>query len=427
MMMKHARKRLQGERGQALMLIVGIFTVTMVVGVITVDFGLWFGERRGAQTDADLSSLAGAQEYEKYLALGCSYPGGQSAADAAAVDKANIWFSDNNESGNASLPTPIAPTSPPCGTFGVSPCVKVTVKHDTKALFTSIFGLGPNNIGTDAKACAGASSGPGGDVPIEIASTNDPCYVNGQPNYGALCLLESGSGACPSGPATPTPAPTPVPCNPHGLLDLQAASPYCSDANGSGNISNVIANGATGTCNVNAGNTCNPTHNGPWYDCVAVQTGNSAQVINGFTTRISRQGACDDGPVDGVESFTETLNLVSGSPPTGLYDARVCPLLGFWDSGKISPRIIIIIVLDTNPAAGNTGYPIRAKAAFYFAGCWDDRNGTPSVSQLDKNCTSNIPPGHTAIYGQFVNLIVTGGDVVPPDPSSTLFGVHLTE
>ena len=41
---------------------VGLFTIIALAAAITVDFGLWLSERRGAQTDADLVTLAGAYE-----------------------------------------------------------------------------------------------------------------------------------------------------------------------------------------------------------------------------------------------------------------------------------------------------------------------------------------------------------------------------
>ncbi len=456
-MISKLRARLRSERGQVLILFVGIFTIIAIVGVITVDFGLWFSERRGAQRDADLSALAGAQEYERQLAVP-SYP-------EDALGKATDFFNDNNTSNtsNASLPVPIE---------AVSPCVKVTVKHDTKALFTSIFGIGPNNIGASAKACAGDITGTTGVIPIEMSTTNDPCFINGHPNYTALCLIESGSTSCPAasgseagrqpraprntprptrtprptdtpaptrtprrtdtptptitpGPS-PTPSPTstpaPPPCNPHGILDLQTSDNFCSDSNGSGNIEDVIRDGNGGTCRVNEGNTCDPDHNGPWYDCVAVQNGNTNNVLDGIRQRLALQGPCDtDG--DGIDGFSEAVDrvdppVVPPVPPSqGLYEARACD----------SPRIITIIVLDTNPPPGNTGYPIRGFAAMYLLGCWDSEHDGPPPSDpalFDQNCSNQ---GHQEVYGEFLNLTVTNADVGTPTPGGTLFGIALVE
>ena len=55
-------RRLSGQEGQAIILFVGIITIILAIGAISVDFGIWFSERRGAQTDSDLISLAGVYE-----------------------------------------------------------------------------------------------------------------------------------------------------------------------------------------------------------------------------------------------------------------------------------------------------------------------------------------------------------------------------
>jgi uncharacterized membrane protein len=59
--MRRVLRVLHNERGQVLMMTVLVLSVMFVIGVIVVDFGLWFSERRGAQKDADLSALAAAQ------------------------------------------------------------------------------------------------------------------------------------------------------------------------------------------------------------------------------------------------------------------------------------------------------------------------------------------------------------------------------
>jgi hypothetical protein len=74
-------------------LFVGIFTILAMVCAAAVDFGLWFSERRGAQTDSDLLALAGAWEL-----LDRSNNPDQRAADA--VDE---WLIENEEAGNTSL------------------------------------------------------------------------------------------------------------------------------------------------------------------------------------------------------------------------------------------------------------------------------------------------------------------------------------
>ncbi|HEY8766157.1 MAG TPA: pilus assembly protein TadG-related protein, partial [Dehalococcoidia bacterium] len=55
-------RRLSEEHGQSLLLLVLAITVMFVIGAIVVDVGLWLSERRGSQTQADFSALAGAYE-----------------------------------------------------------------------------------------------------------------------------------------------------------------------------------------------------------------------------------------------------------------------------------------------------------------------------------------------------------------------------
>ena len=71
--MRRIISKLQEQRGQVIIMFVGLFTAIAVIGVITVDFGLWFSERRGAQTDVDMAALAGVQELAKDLSVA---PGG---------------------------------------------------------------------------------------------------------------------------------------------------------------------------------------------------------------------------------------------------------------------------------------------------------------------------------------------------------------
>src|SRR3972149_4866634 len=60
--MRNATGHSGKEVGQALILWVLAATIIFAIGAITVDFGLWLTERRGAQKDADAATMAGAFE-----------------------------------------------------------------------------------------------------------------------------------------------------------------------------------------------------------------------------------------------------------------------------------------------------------------------------------------------------------------------------
>ena len=420
-MIRRAAGHLARQRGQVIILFVGIFTFIAIAGAITVDFGLWFSERRGAQKDADLAALAGAQEL-----LTLSLPSAGDAAEAASA--AAQWLALNNQSGNATLEGPVAVDNT-C--FAGDPrddpnrldSVTVTVDHESRSLFAGIFDIVAPEIGARAKACVGAVTGLGGGVPIEI-DLDGPCVDNGTPIYGQLCPLEFGSHDD----------------NPRGILDLDVQrpdeQPNCSQAGGSGDLVDVIEWGSQGVCRehpagVNA--SCNPAQGGPWDSCVATQTGNPRKVLEGFERRLRREGSCDnDG--DGIDDFDEAVEgPIAGAGDDALYAARTCP------NGQPSPRIIVIFVLPEDPpkqGPHNRGFPVVRFAAMYIVGCkasddpidGDITEGDFTVNERKCNVGGpGNPPGHVVVFGKFVNLLAVGTEIGPVTDDTQLLGISLVE
>ncbi|MDO8616803.1 MAG: Tad domain-containing protein [Dehalococcoidia bacterium] len=480
------RRRGSGERGQVIILALLVITVTFVVGAIAVDLTLWLSERRGAQTDADFSALAGAFELLDPDA---------SAGDAiqAATDNLDA----NDEQLNASLAQPIA-VDDSCYDRGVNDAVTVDVRHDSRALFFDIFGVTDPDIGAHAKACAGAVQAPPNLVPFEIWDDPGPCFdTTEKPIFTAMCPIELGAQGDGSD---------------RGILDLDAPDDYCSDGGGSGDIADVIENAAAGICLINE-NPSAACGSGPWYDCVAVQNGNPKKVLDGVNARVIKDGGCDTGGVPGVDDFFETVILAidRGSPYNSIYEAKDC------DSAtagiQASPRLVSIVVLEEDPPNGlsGAGYPIVAFAGFYIAGCAAEGDPVDDESDLDPDCnapgirrleptedlyvaapgfgplrapnachggrpphgvqTSCPPtpspspsptptptptpspvatdtpsptppgptptpgpgpsscgsPGHCVVYGRFVNLIISNADIGTPSDQTTLFGISLVE
>ncbi|HXK34633.1 MAG TPA: hypothetical protein VNM91_11560, partial [Dehalococcoidia bacterium] len=266
-----------------------------------------------------------------------------------------------------------------CFNTGRPDAVTVDVDHGSRTFFSGIFGIDiAPDIGAHAKACAGSVQAPNGLVPIEINTSMALCFEDedgdgeNDPQIGEPCPMEFGSNNNPQG------------SNPRGILDLQAPGDYCSDASGSGDLEDLIEFGAPGTCLINETGSCDPGKNGPWYDCVAVQTGNPTKVARAFRDRIAREGACDsDG--DGIEQFDEVVTLVFDAPGNqdDVYEARDCE--PNTDGDQISPRLITIIVLDQIPDPGNVGYPIYAFAGMYVMGCTQESD-LGSLSDLDPFC-----------------------------------------
>lgn len=415
-MMKSLRERIRSQRGQVIIMFAAIFTVFTIVGVITVDFGLWLSERRGAQTDADLPALAGAREYMLWLAEGNRCENG-GAPDQAVEDAVDNWFSLNN-GGNASLVSVEADC----------PCVDVRVRHDSETLFSSfyspVFDEVSDNIGARAKACAGAVNAPGNVIPLDTYKTCEgnagPCFnEDGTPKFGTMCGLEFGA----QGPGD---------CdhNPRGMLDLDTDPGYCSDAGGSGSIEELIRDGPPGMCFVNAGTSCGSD---PWADCASTQTGNKQDVLDGTSARILKNHLCDDNypdpdGVSNVDDLSEAAEAVPPSP-TGIYQARDCDPLA--DGKQISQRLVSIIVFDDYPDQNNTGYPIASFGGFYLKGCTKtveecvDPDHEWSVDEL--NCEMHGQIGQVVVCGEFLRLTVEGSWIGRVDPSSTMFSIALVD
>ncbi|MEX1193706.1 MAG: Tad domain-containing protein [Dehalococcoidia bacterium] len=470
------RRRDSNERGQVIILAVLLMTVTFVVGAIAVDLSLWLSERRGAQTDADFSALAGAFEL---------LDPGASAGDAiqAATDNLDA----NDEQLNASLAQPIE-VDDSCYDRGVNDAVTVDVRHDSRALFVDIFGVTDPDIGAHAKACVGAVQAPSNLVPFQLDDDPGPCFdTNEEPIFTAMCPIELGAQGGGSG---------------RGMLDLVAPGDYCSDGGGSADIADLIENSADGICLINE-NPPAACETGPWYDCVAIQNGNPQDVLDGTAARLAKDGDCDtDG--DGVDEFFESVDMVfdTGDPLTSIYEARDCDTA--LDGVQISPRLVTIVILEDEPPNGGSseGYPIIAFAGFYIAGCAAEGDPVDDESDLDPDCNSPgnrhiVPsseiyvaapglgplpnhkcghqqaptctpaptssptptptptptatptpgatgtpspsptpgpgpsscgaPGHCVVYGRFVNLIVSNADIGKPTDQTTLFGISLVE
>jgi hypothetical protein len=403
------------QRGQMLVMFAAMFAVITVVGFLVVDTGLWLAERRGAQTDADLPALAGARECMLQLATG------QTHDPYPAIVQ---WFDENNSTNNPDVQLVADKTSTscfdpsdggPCGPGSPYCCVDVVVKHKSRTLFSNLpffnhaFDDVAGNIGAHARACAGAANNPGSIVPFEIESVG-PCYIAGKPDFGTMCELEGSSHSS----------------NPRGMLDLQAAADYCSDSGGSGSIEDTIENGASGLCLINEDEPCDPGHGGPWYNCVATQTGNGQKVLNGTEARIAREGMCDRNG-NGRDDLDEVVKLVvdSSDPSKRVYEAVDCD--PNTDGIQVSPRLITVILLNQVPSPGNSGYPITGFAGFYLDGCGPDDLTDPSqLSNDEKKCHVGNP-GQQVVYGTFVSVTVAGSGIGPSNGTATEFGVALCD
>ena len=88
-------RRLNEERSQLMIFFVGLFSVITVVGVMTIDFGLWFSERQGVERAADLAALAGSQSLLRHTGQPDDPGPGPIADQTAAINDACEWAARN--------------------------------------------------------------------------------------------------------------------------------------------------------------------------------------------------------------------------------------------------------------------------------------------------------------------------------------------
>ena len=158
----------RNERGQAIILFVGLFSVILVISAIVVDVGLWLAERRSAQRVADLAAAAGAVDLP--------------ANDTDAMDNAAKWIVANGHSGGIEITLLCANTISAPGLCtnanvpgtGPSPCVegtgcdtiRVVVNVPAPRLFTALPFIHVDAFDIQAGAAAGVTfggtGGPGG-------------------------------------------------------------------------------------------------------------------------------------------------------------------------------------------------------------------------------------------------------------------------
>ncbi|MCJ7492453.1 MAG: pilus assembly protein TadG-related protein [Dehalococcoidia bacterium] len=179
--MKRLLRRLREDHGQAIILFVMIISITLVIGVITIDFSLWFSERRGAQKDADLSALAAAQELLPIVTLDDPNATAiQQAANDRATEYANL--NDVTDPANILLPSLAdsqawtACWSDEGDTSDIIDTYPLDIKHPTRGLFGEIFSIADqSNLGAHARACVGSVNRLDFVMPVGVPM-NNPDY-----------------------------------------------------------------------------------------------------------------------------------------------------------------------------------------------------------------------------------------------------------
>jgi len=423
--MRRILGRLNANRGQVLIIFVLMFSVISVVGILVVDVGIWYSERRADQTDADLPALAGARQCMLKMVTG-----DYGAYDPdLVVDR--VWRDnvpdDPDEKGFSYTSTGCfdPTTGGTCADDSPLCCVDVVAKHKTAQLFSNlpianhIFDDVSENMDAKARACAGAAQTAENILPAYPASQ---CFINaGQPNFDDYCWIAGGAHDKNCG----------VPGN-RCWLDLASDAPQCSPGDGHKDVVEMFNDASLGAdCSINPHPpTCDEVGDSGWSDCVQLTQGDSSHIESYVYNRVHTAPCDKDG--NGIDDLDEVLD-----PQT--HDPTVCPNAP--EGQRTSPRLISVPVIDPpgdGTCANGEPCPIISLAAFYIAGCFDDRisqteldnmlDGTTPLTEDQIKCTEGGgAEGHEGVLGKWVKIIVLGSGVGPANPSTTEYGIALCD
>lgn len=376
------------ERGQALILFVGLFTIIAIAAAIVIDFGIWFSERRGAQKDADLVTLAGAYELlSDDVTFGDVDGATQQWAAANGLDPANNLhnlavkslafpdgYSDDPEYCHNAVSTDERPNA-----------VVLDVSHESRALFAAIFGVDAPDIGAHACARAGSLHGTTGLRPWTVSALNSDCFEDGVPFFGQDCLFRLES-----------------PSSQVGSIRLgDDPGEDCDDGAGAATYRENVEEGADAYCAIG--------------DFINTEPGlNTGPTLTALANLLSTEGECDDlnGDGDGIDQFAEAYSPTLGVPgPDETFVARDCE----------TPRAVHIVIIDEWDGTGFDTRPIMGFAAFYILGCEELDNSGVVVEVYETCDVQGGGQGSFQIRGFFMNILELEGDIGTFDP----FGTHV--
>lgn len=398
------KQRMRGrgqEGGQVLIMFVFIFTVVALIGAVTVDFGLWFSERRGAQKDGDLIALAGAYEL---LDESSTF----SDVDDAVTDSATSNDLDplddvhNLEVKSLEFPDGFENTTEYCHTApdtgGRPNAVVLDVDHESSALFADIYrGLagsgadGAPEIGAHACARAGSLLSTTGLRPWMVSMFNSECFEwqdDGDgvkeadddlfvPLFGEDCIFRLES-----------------PSSQVGSIRLGDDEGDACNENGGGaaKYRENIIEGSDSICTIG--------------DMIDTEPGlNVGPSLQALTQLLSTEGECDlaNGDQDGIDQFDESFDPTSEVPG---------PDVTFAPKDCTTPRAINIVIMDEFDGTGFDTRPIEGFAAFFLEQC-ERLNHDGDIIEIRPKCDFGGGGGGSSfqIRGFFMNILALEGDV----------------
>lgn len=444
------------EAGQALILFVIAMTIVFVIGVITVDFGLWVSERRGAQKDADAAALAGVQAYLKDM-----------TDTAGAFQDAVAWAEFNGVDPARIDGSPATNCSPKnsCIAVGTSGCredsanpdsmpwVEARIRHDAANLFASIFALDDPDIGAIARACVGSPTSQNQLSPFGVQTGFVPPV--GAPETGAECLNEDdddGDGeendGCPLSDCL-----EPDPSDPSRTRPIYGA--VCILKTGAqGSVAGQRGQLTIGEtdCTQTSSNTLrHDFHYGTNAYCqvdqqVTTGTGNILGLLQGLNDRLVEEGRCDQlfyTGHPGYDDFNEVFGLPGSEPgdtivpsPDHTFSLNDCWITSGQggvpadSAGHVHtyiPRAIDLVLIDMLEQGDQTA-TITGFAGFYVIGCYNDSIAVQTKELIEQDLANigpylnrcDNPKGQDDILGIFVKKLAPPTAVSDPDPNLPL-------
>lgn len=394
-------RRAASQRGQALILFVGIFTIIMMAAVIVIDFGLWFSERRGAQTDADLITLAGGFEL---LDEAVTFAEVDAATRTFAVANGLDPADDLHNLAVRSLAFPDGFENDPeychtaTDTGGRLNTVVLDVDHDLRLLFASLFGLSEPDVGAHACVRAGSLRSTTGLRPWIVSMYNTPCFEwidDGDeikevdddtfiPQFGEDCVFRLESPSSQVGSVR---------------LGDDPGDECGATGGGASSYRENIIEGADAICTIG--------------DLIDTEPGlNVGPTLAALEILLATEGQCDqlNGNLDGIDQFPESYVVAGAVGPGVLFTERDCE----------TPRAIHIVVVAEFDGRGFDTQPIEGFAAFFLTQC-ERLDSDGNIIEVRQRCDFQGSGGSSfQVRGFFMRTVELEGDIGDFDEFGTL-------
>ncbi len=379
------------DRGQAALMLIVVMFFFAVAGLLVVDGGLAFTDRRDAQNDVDRAALAGAIELKL----------DPTQTSTGAYDAAHQWLINNDYAradAAAQYTIDVVRNCYNAVGDGYYDGVRVTVSRTPPtAGFLALFGLNWET-GASALACAGRLANTTGFLPffVSMSGPSALCYDAGALIPGNRCAVRLFTT-----PET-------------GLAALPTSGPCDSGKPSGSDVRTNIAEGSQITCGVG--------------DLIRGASGaKTGPVKQGLGDRLSGDGACEQASAvtqTALTTASSALNsqalargnyALAGTPSTGngiddLFEIWSQPDASALDpggnaaanvaaNGCASVRNVLLIVINdiTQPdqgGLGNAEYEVRGFIRGYLEGCDDGSGG------VDTECS-----GNTSKNGVYIRIL----------------------